>query len=353
MAASNFINRRYPILGQRLGRLPLATLPTPVRQQAVQHCSANHTLLIKCDSDTGALYGGNKVRKLEYMLATALEHGCERIATFGTTGSHHALATALYAKSLGLSCTCFLAHQHMAPGIRETLLTHLDAGTEIIRYGGARTARLQLLRENLWHRNCWLIPAGGSSWLGTMGFVNAGLELAAQINRGECDRPDRIYVATGTMGTTAGLALGLALAGIDCQLEAVRVSVPAIANPVAMHRLLSKTVTMMRRLDPAIPTNLAEKTRIRFREDFFAGGYAHSDTATDYALEFARNEAGLELEATYTGKAFAAVLADLATHPDERLLFWNTYHGAPLPAAESAMDRINQLPTQFRRYLLE
>lgn len=70
-------------------------------------------------------------------------------------------------------------------------------------------------------------------------------------------------------------------------------------------------------------------------------------------LRFARNEAGLELEATYTGKAFAAVLADLATHPDERLLFWNTYHGAPLPAAESAMDRINQLPTQFRRYLLE
>ena len=113
------------------------------------------------------------------------------------------------------------------------------------------------MRSSLQGRGTWVIPMGGSSWLGSVGYVNAGLELAAQIEAGDIDRPDRIYVATGTMGTAAGLALGLALANIDCRVQAVRVSHDSIANRERMDRLLHKTAMLMHRIDPRVPQDLA------------------------------------------------------------------------------------------------
>ena len=94
---------------------------------------------------------------------------------------------------------------------------------------------------------------GGSSWLGNIGFVAAGLELADQIERGEAERPDRLYVGTGTMGTAVGLAIGLAAAGLETEVNAVRVSDVSIMNREKLDRLLRKTVMMMHRLDGSVP----------------------------------------------------------------------------------------------------
>ena len=131
---------------------------------------------------------------------------------------------------------------------------HLQIGTEIVRYGGAYAKRMKTLREHLWGRSAWVVPAGGSSWLGTIGFVNAGLELAEQVLAGKIDCPDRVYVATGTLGTAAGLGLGLAAAGLGTEVHAVRVSHTSIANEEILHRLVAKTAKMMRLRDETVPS---------------------------------------------------------------------------------------------------
>lgn len=350
MSNSDQIRSRLPTLGQRLRRESLANLPTPVRSVELNHATGDKIVSIKCDDLSGGIYGGNKVRKLEYALWPARQRKKLNIATFGAVGSNHALATALYARSLGYGCTCFLSHQAATPGIARTLNALLANGAEIVRFGGAYSKRVQILREHLWNRNFWIIPAGGSSWLGTMGFVNAGLELAAQIESGDLLVPDRIYMATGTMGSAAGLAIGLAIAGLPCRVEAVRVSATSICNEGLLRKLIAKTIAMMHRLDASISSELQQQVNIRLRHSFSADGYARSNRETDDAVKFANDELGLALETTYTGKAMAALLRDLSENRDQRPMFWNTYNSAPLPVPDGSPPG-GRLPEEFQKYL--
>lgn len=347
------MHSRLPSIDGLLGKESLARLPTPVREYALHFPAGRRQLSVKLDNLTGDIYGGNKVRKLEYILHRARQKNCERIATFGTVGSHHALATALYSKQLGFPCTCFLSHQPPSPETYRTLQMHLQLGTSLVRYGGGYRKRLHTLRQHLWGRNPWVVPIGGTSWLGAFGFVCAGIELGGQIAEGSVPLPDRLYVAAGTMGTAAGIALGLALANLHTEVHAVRVSDTSICNEEALQHLLDKTARMMHRLDPAIPRDLGERANVRLRHEFFAGGYARTDDETEAAIRVARDELDLELEGTYTGKAMAAVIRDVscADASGRSFLFWNTFNSAPLPVEDGApLDRA-ALPSEFLRYV--
>jgi D-cysteine desulfhydrase len=352
MSDVNYLDAMFPALGQAVGRVSLANLPTPVSRARLSHEGAAFHLSIKQDDLSGNLYGGNKVRKLEYLLNPLTRHRVRRIATFGTVGSNHALATAIYARKIGYACTCFMSHQRAVPTIAPTLRQHARLGTEIVRFGGSYSARIQILRKYLWDRDARVIPIGGSSWIGTLGFVNAGLELATQVSAGEIPLPARIYIATGTMGTAAGLALGLALAGMPSEVEAIRVSDAAIANEQVLQRLMQKTAMMMHRLDRSVPADLARRSRIRLRHSWFAGGYARSDATTFDAIRIAADQLGLVLEQTYTGKAMAALLADAAgVSAGGECLFWNTYNSAALPLADAEDTDLSAIPPEFRSYL--
>jgi D-cysteine desulfhydrase len=296
MTNNDYLLERFPTLGERLPRMRLASLPTPVREVAATLDSGNRNISVKCDDLTGVIYGGNKLRKLEYIFPRAREKECLRLATFGAVGSNSALATALFARHAGFTCTCFLMHQAKTAQIPVTLNMHIQNGTELIRYGGPYHKRVQTLRDNLWGRKAWVIPMGGSSWRGTVGFVAAGLELASQIEQGEIPKPDRIYVGTGTMGTAIGISLGLAIADLDTEVHAVRASVTEITNDHLMGKLAEKTVSMMRRLDDSVPADLASRTNIRLRNSFFGGGYAHSTPEAEEAIDFAKDQLGIRLE---------------------------------------------------------
>src|SRR5690606_16264810 len=344
---------QLPSIDHLLGKETLAQLPTPVREYPLHIAGDRHRLSVKLDNLTGDVYGGNKVRKLEYILHRAREKNCERVATFGTVASHHALATSLYARRLGFPCICFLSHQVPTPAASSSLRMHLQIGTSLVRYGGPYQKRLHTLRQHLWGRNPWGMPIGGTSGLGAVGYVCAGIELASQVADGLVPPPDRLYVAAGTMGTAAGLALGLALAGMGTEVHAVRVSDTSICNEGDLKHLLDKTARMMHRLDRSIPRNLGERANIRLRHEFFAGGYARTDGETDAAIRLAKDELDLELEGTYTGKAMAAVIRDLPS-PDsskQNFLFWNTYNSAPLQIDESAPVDPAALPSEFLRYV--
>lgn len=349
---NDYLASAYPKLAGQLPKTCLAELPTAIVARSLSTPTGQRAIAIKRDDLTGRLYGGNKVRKLEYLLRRASDRHAKRVATFGTVASNHALATALYAKSLGFECTCLLSHQSRTANAARVLNMQLQNGSEIVRYGGSYASRVRTLRRFLWHRRAWVIPAGGSNWLGTVGFVNAGLELAAQVLAGQTDLPDRLYVANGTMATAVGLSLGLALARLPTEVQAVRVTESYVCNPEAMRRLTIKTAMILHKLDPSIPADLANRARYCLRDGFLGEGYARTNAATDDAVKIARDELGLALETTYTGKAMAAMLHDLdqAAHAHQSVLFWNTYNSRPLAASSERPKDVSQLPEEFLRY---
>lgn len=342
----------FPVLGRHVSKCDFADLPTPLTTAVLAAAGRELPLLIKHDEATSSLYGGNKVRKLEYLLWRALDRGAERVATYGTVASNHALATALFSRRLGLRCSCLLSHQARTAAVPRVLNEHLRIGTQILNYGGSREDRVRLMRQSIQGRRIFLIPPGGSNWLGAVGFVNAGLELARQLQAGAAALPRRIYVATGTMATAAGLALGLALGGMESRVQAVRVTHDFVANPRAMRRLVAKIATVLQRLDKSIPPGLADRVRLDFREEFFGTGYARSNAATDLAVAIARDQLGLQLETTYTGKAMAALLHDLSQPGggEQPVLFWNTYNAVPLASSADSPSADAPLPAEFRRY---
>ncbi len=353
MTDSNHLSARFPALSGRLPRINLCALPTPVEQVSLTSIGRPATVWVKRDDASGAVYGGNKVRKLEYLLGRVIARRYERVGTFGTVGSNHALATALYARHLGLEPVCFLSHQSRTPLAKKTLMAHLHNESELIPFGGDYRTRLGTLREHLWRHRTAIVPMGGSSWLGTLGFVNAGLELAEQMHSGLAPVFDRVYMATGTMGSAAGLAIGLALAGVTTELHAVRVSHEAIARPVGLSRLVAKTCAMLSRETDDFPHDTSKRVRVTWHHDYFAPGYARGNEKTDHALRVADAEMGLKLEHTYTGKAFAAVLDRLAERRTPgKILFWNTYHSKEPPhSAAGVAGQLRTLPDEFGRYL--
>lgn len=341
----------YPFLRERLRKVKLAELPTPVMLREVETPSGKRTVSVKRDDLTSPLYGGNKIRKLEYIFQRALDQKATRVATFGAAGSNHALATAILANDIGLDCTCFLAHQKRTLKVPYALNMHRRLGTEIVRYGHS-IEKLPLFRKYLQRRRAWVVPLGGSCWLGATGFVSAGLELAEQVAKGEIPCPARIYIANGTMGSVAGLLLGLAAAELPTEVHAVRVADNEFTNPTILERLMRKTALMLNRFDPSFDVALADRVRLRWRDDFFAGGYAVFDDPTADAVSFASNELGLSIETTYTGKAMAAMLHDLqqADYDGENYLFWNTHSSSKLPVGGDRPETLENIPEDFLRY---
>ena len=332
-----------------LPRIDIASLPTPVSTHVIERPGGTFDIGVKHDELTSTAYGGNKVRKLEYLLRRAQDRGAERVATYGAVGSNHALATAIHASQVGLACTCFLAHQKKTPKIPYTLNMHRMLGTEIIPWHSED--HVTLYRRFLQRQRTLVIPLGGTSVRGTIGFVNAGFELARQVRAGALAQPARIYIACGTTGSAAGLILGLAAAGLETDVHAIQVADNPFASEAKLRRLITKTESVLSRFDRGFKAP-GWQQRLVWRDDFLAGGYARVDDATLAAVDTAQQLLGLTLETTYTGKAFAALLHDLQApaYDGDLFLYWNTCNAAPLPVAANKPDDLGNIPEEFERY---
>ena len=229
--------QRYPLLREKLPYVALGDFPTPVqRLERLGDELGIGQLYIKRDDLSGKLYGGNKPRKLEFELGDALRSGSSEVITFGGIGSNHALATAIYAKQLGLKTISMLVPQPNSNIVRRNLLADYHYGAEMHLCGTSLESAVsklliravtlyQVIRHRIKSgRFPHLIRPGGSSPLGVNGFVNAALELSEQVAKGELPEPDFIYVAAGTMGTASGLTLGLKIAGLKSRMVAVTVT---------------------------------------------------------------------------------------------------------------------------------
>jgi 1-aminocyclopropane-1-carboxylate deaminase/D-cysteine desulfhydrase-like pyridoxal-dependent ACC family enzyme len=346
---------RYPALKARLPHIRLTELPTPIgRADRLGPQLGLNSLMLKRDDQSALIYGGNKVRKLELLLAEALANNCDAVLTYGSVGSNHALASAIYARQLGLGCYAVLTDQPHTPYVANTLRYHVQLGTKLIHVTSYQDSLAAGKRAILEHptgaKHVCPITWGGSSWLGATGYVAAALELADQLPTRL--QPDVIYIPCGTTGTAVGLSLGLRLAGLPTQVQAVQVTPPAVCSRSTIIRLFEETNRELHERDSAIPLLDEPMSNLQLRRSFFGPGYAETTPGAIAAVDQMRKTEDVVLETTYTGKAVAALIDDAKSGAlsNKNVLFWNTYNSRPYPENLDKMA-IGALPDSLRCYL--
>ncbi len=338
----------------------LGAFPTPVeRLPGLESVLQVSPLFIKRDDRSSDEYGGNKVRKLEFILAEAVAKKKRHTITFGYAGSNHSLAVAVFARRLGLTPVSLHIPQPNAQYVRKNLLFQAFLGTELHHYRSMATIYAGTVLVFL---KCFLktgrlpyvIPPGGSNTVGMMGMVGAVLELQAQVDRGLLPEPDLVYVPLGSCGTAAGIALGAKALGWKTKIRAVRVSERKEADLRTVRDLFDGAAGKLRRLLPSFPAVELREGDFEVYEGYLGDGYAHFTRKGMDAVRRIAETDGIKLEGTYSGKAMAALIDDARAGKlaNKVTVFWNTHNSVDFGDKIEGMD-FRRLPRGYYPYFTE
>jgi len=318
----------------RFPRVRLGHLPTPIEpmERLTRHLAGpggkGPKLWIKRDDCTGLSTGGNKTRKLEYLMADALAQGADTVITQGATQSNHARQTAAAAAKLGLECHLLLEDR---TGRRDeaytqsgnVLLDKLHGATIGHRPGGANMqAEMEAFAEELKAKGKkpYVIPGGGSNPVGALGYVHAALEMVTQAAEMGL-RIDHVIHATGSAGTQAGLVTGLVALNSGIPVLGFCVNAPqgpqeekvlALANRTAQHLGLS---------------DIVKPEHVVANGGYVGQGYGIPTEGMVEAVQLVAELEGILLDPVYSGKAMAGMI-DLVRQgkfaPDTNIVFIHT-----------------------------
>lgn len=349
------MNVRHAQSPEKIESLRLGAFPTPLWRLGGS-AAPTHELWIKDDGRTAGLYGGNKVRKLERLLAAARQRGASRLLTVGAAGSHHVLATCLHGARAGFRTHAVLTPQPWTAHAEATLRAGLNAGLSAAPARSYLGALATLRRE---HRSGdFVIGPGGAGVEGTWAYCLAVDELREQLSEQQVPTLDAIIVAAGSGSTAAGLLAGISrTAGVARRI----IAVPVASNPALRALVIGQAACALRWHDHS-PRALGGLRSLSIDPRFVGGGYGHPSRLGERATELARSF-GLELEPTYTAKAFAAALSwasetpahnrrsKLRLHQRRTYLYWHTLSAVPLaPLLAGAPAK---LPSELAQLLFE
>ncbi len=319
----------------RFPRVRLAHLPTPLEPlERLSAALGGPEIWIKRDDCTGLATGGNKTRKLEFLMAEALAEGADMVMTQGATQSNHARQTAAAAARLGMACHLLLEDRtgYRHADYRENgnvLLDRLFGATIEERPGGAdMNAEMEAVAgaRRAGGMRVYTIPGGGSNTTGALGYVNCALELLAQVNDAGL-RVDRIVHATGSAGTQAGLVAGLRALSAGIPVLGIGVRAPREVQEANVFRLAEATAEKIG------AAGAVRREDVVANCDYVGPGYGLPAESTLEAIDlFARTE-GILLDPVYSAKG-AAGLIDLVRRGEigrgERVVFLHTGGAAGL-----------------------
>ncbi len=316
MLTAPLLHERFPALRERLPHISLGERPTPVRLLEGLSAEGGAPVWVKDDGAFGSgAWGGNKVRKLEWLLPEARRRGAGTILTVGGLGTNWGLAAALYGREHGIHTALALVDQPVDEHVRAHLERLRASGATIHRtHTKARTiaALPWLLLRHTRRRPPYVLPAGGSTALGVLGYVEASLELAGQVTAGELPEPSHVVVAVGSGGSAAGLALGLRLAGLRTRVVGVPVTRDLRVDPKTLARRAGGAEALLRRRGAELPATAPSPDGVTVLEGWIGAGYGHATPEGQEATVVAREGDRLALDPVYTAKAVAALRAENA-----------------------------------------
>ncbi|HET9016247.1 MAG TPA: D-cysteine desulfhydrase family protein [Thermomicrobiaceae bacterium] len=317
-------------------RFPLATLPTPVQEaprlRAVLGGPARcPRILLKRDDLTGLALGGNKARKLEFLVADAIRQGATALITTGAVQSNHARMTAAAARLAGLNCSLVLTGHGDDPPVQGNLLLDrlLGAEVHVVQTGGASlpggdavSDAIARVAEELVMRGerPYVIPVGGSNAIGALGYVSGTLELVGQLyTMGEA--PSRLYYASGSRGTQAGLVLGAKLYGAPYRVVGIAVSPVDPGRDPHAAEIANEAAARIGATTRVVVEDLVT-------DDGYVGeGYGIPTPGCLEAVRLLAYHEAVFLDPTYTGKAMAGMIDQIRRgeiDPGETVVFLHT-----------------------------
>jgi D-cysteine desulfhydrase family pyridoxal phosphate-dependent enzyme len=310
-----------------LPRLRLAKLPTPIDDlPRLTKKLGGPRLLVKRDDLTGLATGGNKTRKLEFLIADALRQNADAVITAGGPQSNHCRQTAAAAAIAGLDCHLVLGGPPQPP-IGNLLLDQLLGATIHWTPKPQRNARMSELAAAMEAdgRRPYVIPVGGSNSIGALGYVAAMFELVEQL-REQGRGVDRIFFATSSGGTQAGLVLGARLAGFTGRITAV--SIDQTPDDTSEEKFLAGVCNVAN----GAAELLRSDDRLTVADfdvnyDYLGAGYGVVGDLERETIQLLARTEGLLVGPVYTGRAFGAMLDQIRRgqfHPGEAWLFWHT-----------------------------
>lgn len=333
------MNERYEAVQAMLETQPrekLGFFPTPLYRLDRLSAQLGVNLYVKRDDFSGmSLFGGNKIRKLEYLLGDAVAKGCDTVFTYGATQSNHAMQTVTACRRLGLTPILYL-NAYVQPDendvrsnmlldrilgaemhIVESLPGETEAQTEARCFAMGKEHAARLEAEG--HR-CYDVPMGGASPVGSCGFIGGYLEFAQQCDALGID-PDDVYTATGTGGTLAGLTAGHKLLGKRAKITAIAVSPKDAGYEARCAALGTQALAQLGSME------MLEAADFTVDRGYFAPGYEQPNEAATEAIRLLARTEGLLVDPVYTGKAFAGLLDHVRTGKvpqGSTVVFWHT-----------------------------
>ncbi len=333
---------KTPEYSLKLPKINFGNFPTPLQKlDSLGRQFSRNNLYVKCDNCSGDLYGGNKVRKLEYLLADAQKQKAKRLITSGFIGSNHALATALYGIKYGFNVTLTLFGIQKGDHVCHNLIADYQSGADIVHYESFDQYQQDLPRllkqyEHLDGTAPYLIPAGGTSPIGVAGYVNAAFELKTQLDTLNISEPVKIFVPFGTMGTVAGIIIGLKASGIHGSVVAVSVVPSFVASRNALIDLLNDSISLFTSLDSSFSTMRICDDDYAIDTTQFGEGYGISTVKTDQAIEMFKLQESITLDPVYSGKAAASFIDHIENcNKNDYCIFWNTKSSVPFTHQEN------------------
>jgi L-cysteate sulfo-lyase len=313
----------------RFPRVRLGHLPTPLEPMPnLTKLLGGPKLYIKRDDCTGLSSGGNKTRKLEFLMADALQKGADTVITQGAIQSNHARQTAAAAAKLGMKCQILLENRtgSQSPdycGSGNVLLDHIHgAPTRSFPGGTDMNAAMEVVAEEVRSKGGmpYTIVGGGSNAIGALGYVNCSLELVAQANDMSL-RIDHVVHATGSAGTQAGLVAGLE--GLRSHIPVLGIGVRAARTlqEENVYKLACATADLMGM------TGAVARDRVVANTDYVGPGYGKPTDAMIEAINLLARTEGILLDPVYSGKGMAGLI-DLIRKghfkPTENVVFLHT-----------------------------
>ena len=294
-------------------RIPFAEYPTPLEHLPRLSAELGRPVHVKRDDGLGPALGGNKTRKLEYLLADAQRKGYKKVVTYGGLQSNHARLTAACANRLGMEPHLFYFEKRPAQLTGNLVINKLlGAKMHFIPLGGGgngmtieTTIRLVRLVSLLMVGRNYFIPLGGHNWLGCMGYVRAALEIDNQACALGLENA-HLVLAAGSGGTLSGLMAGLALSSSNIHLLGIDVGKLWKAFPVSIASLATEICTRLGE------QHTFTSDKVPLIEEIYVGNrYGVPSAAGQSALKKLARAEGLLLDPVYTAKAFAGLLGEI------------------------------------------
>jgi D-cysteine desulfhydrase len=348
--------QKYPKLKDKIPFKSFGDYPSKAHQLKDLSKKTGAEIWIKRDDSASQIYGGNKCRMMEFIIADAIEKGRKSLVTWGAIGSNQVLSSVIYGTHEGFSDIVAIHNeQPYQPYVTRNFLISTSLGVKQVLGGNSLSLATKLgweyLKKKLGGKRPYLIPLVGSSPISVLSYFDAALELREQIERGDLPRPDYIFITVGTGGTAAGLMLGSLVLGDIGKVTGVRVIEKAFVNEMMISWEINRTLRYLRRLGVDLGIEKVRAKDIHIIHDYIGTGYAESTTEAASAIRILDELENIKLDITYTGKTMASMLDFIKEKRDKRFLFWHTLNTVDISKYTDRLPDISAAPRCFHRHL--